>query len=50
MNDIPEGQTWLGTPARPAAQSKRQMIAIQHLPELLRRMSELERKLGKKKD
>jgi len=50
MNDIPEGQTWLGTPARPAAQSKRQMIAIQHLPELLRRMSDLEKKLGKKKD
>src|SRR5262245_28322776 len=48
MNDIPEGQTWLGTPARPAAQSKRQMIAIQHLPELLRRMSDLEKKYGKK--
>jgi UDP-3-O-[3-hydroxymyristoyl] glucosamine N-acyltransferase len=49
MNDIPEGQTWLGTPAQPAAQSKRQMIAIRHLPELLRRMSEMEKKQAKKK-
>jgi UDP-3-O-[3-hydroxymyristoyl] glucosamine N-acyltransferase len=46
MHDIPEGGKWLGTPAQPDKQAKRQMIAIQHLPELLRRVSKLERKLG----
>ena len=46
MNDIPDGATWLGTPAQPDRQTKRQMIAIQHLPDLLRRVSKLEKKLG----
>jgi len=46
MHNIPDGQTWLGCPAQPDKQTKRQMIAIQHLPELLRRVRKLERKLG----
>lgn len=46
MHDIPDGQTWLGSPAQPDKQTKRQMIAIQHLPELLRRVNKLERKSG----
>lgn len=46
MTDIPDGQKWLGAPAQPDRLIKRQMIAIQHLPELLRRMSALEKKLG----
>ncbi|HEU5124821.1 MAG TPA: UDP-3-O-(3-hydroxymyristoyl)glucosamine N-acyltransferase [Verrucomicrobiae bacterium] len=46
MNHIPDGQKWLGSPAQPDRQTKRQMIAIQHLPELLRRVSELEKRLG----
>jgi UDP-3-O-[3-hydroxymyristoyl] glucosamine N-acyltransferase len=50
MHDIPDGGKWLGIPAQPDKQTKRQMIAIQHLPELLRRVAELERKLGEKKD
>lgn len=45
MHDIPDGQTWLGAPAQPDRQTKRQMLAIQRLPELLRRVSELERHL-----
>ena len=48
MNNIPDGETWLGAPAQPDRQTKRQMIAIQHLPELLRRVSQLERQLGNK--
>ena len=48
MHDIPDGGKWLGIPAQPDKQTKRQMIAIQHLPELLRRVAELERKLGVK--
>jgi UDP-3-O-[3-hydroxymyristoyl] glucosamine N-acyltransferase len=50
MNSIPDGQTWLGSPAQPDRQSKRQMVAIQHLPDLLRRVTALERKLGLRKD
>ena len=45
MTDIPDGGKWLGIPAQPDKQAKRQMIAIQHLPDLIRRVAELERKL-----
>ena len=44
MHNIPDGGKWLGAPAQPDRQAKRQMIAIQHLPELLRRVAELEKK------
>ena len=50
MTDIPDGGKWLGTPAQPDKQTKRQLIAVQHLPELLRRVAELERKAGGKTD
>ncbi|HUD48695.1 MAG TPA: UDP-3-O-(3-hydroxymyristoyl)glucosamine N-acyltransferase [Candidatus Baltobacteraceae bacterium] len=43
MRDIPDKGTVLGIPAAPDRQAKRQMIAIQQLPELLRRMRELEK-------
>ncbi len=46
MTDIPDGEKWLGSPAQPDKSAKRQMIAIQHLPDLLKRVAELERKLG----
>ncbi|HEX5218305.1 MAG TPA: UDP-3-O-(3-hydroxymyristoyl)glucosamine N-acyltransferase [Verrucomicrobiae bacterium] len=46
MTDIPDGQMWLGSPAQPDKQTKRQMIAVQHLPELLRRVTKVEKKLG----
>ena len=46
MHDIPDGGKWLGAPAQPDRQAKRQMIAVQQLPELLRRVSELENKLN----
>ena len=45
MNSVPEGQKWLGTPAMPDRIAKRQYLAIERLPELLRRVSELERRL-----
>ena len=48
MHDIPDGEKWLGYPAQPDKQIKRQIIAIQHLPELLKRVAELEKKLGGK--
>lgn len=46
MNHIPEGQTWLGAPARPDREMKRQLIAIERLPELARRVQELEKRLA----
>jgi UDP-3-O-[3-hydroxymyristoyl] glucosamine N-acyltransferase len=46
MHDIPDGQTWLGSPAQPDRQTKRQMIAIFQLPDLIRRVRDLEKKLG----
>ncbi len=49
MNDIPDGEKWLGTPAQPDREMKRQFIAIRHLPDLLRRVAELERQLGAKR-
>jgi UDP-3-O-[3-hydroxymyristoyl] glucosamine N-acyltransferase len=48
MHDIPDGGKWLGIPACPDRQSKRQMIAIQLLPELLKRVAALEKQLGRK--
>jgi UDP-3-O-[3-hydroxymyristoyl] glucosamine N-acyltransferase len=48
MNNIPDGEKWLWTPAQPDRQAKRQMIALQQLPELIRRVKELEKKLGEK--
>jgi UDP-3-O-[3-hydroxymyristoyl] glucosamine N-acyltransferase len=46
MSNIPDGEKWLWTPAQPDRQAKRQMIALQQLPDLLRRLSELEKKLA----
>src|SRR3954471_14372435 len=45
MRDIPDGGTVLGIPAMPDRQIKRQWIAAQQLPELLRRMRELEKQV-----
>jgi UDP-3-O-[3-hydroxymyristoyl] glucosamine N-acyltransferase len=47
MHDVPDGGKWLGAPAQPDRQAKRQLIALHHLPELLRRVSELEKLAGK---
>jgi UDP-3-O-[3-hydroxymyristoyl] glucosamine N-acyltransferase len=46
MHSIKDGEKWFGSPAQPDRQTKRQLIAVQHLPELLKRVAELERKLG----
>lgn len=45
MRDVPEGGRVLGIPAAPDRQAKRQMIAIQQLPGLLRRLRELEKQV-----
>jgi UDP-3-O-[3-hydroxymyristoyl] glucosamine N-acyltransferase len=48
MTNIPDGEKWIWTPAQPDRQAKRQMIALQQLPELIRRVKMLERQLGLK--
>lgn len=46
MTDIPEGEKWLGAPAQPDRQAKRMMIAMQQLPDLIRRFKEMEKRLS----
>jgi UDP-3-O-[3-hydroxymyristoyl] glucosamine N-acyltransferase len=46
MHNIKDGEKVLGSPALPDRQSKRQIIAAQQLPELIRRVRDLEKKLG----
>ena len=48
MHDIPDGGKWFGYPALPDRQFKRQVLALQQLPELLRRVAKLEKKTGEK--
>jgi UDP-3-O-[3-hydroxymyristoyl] glucosamine N-acyltransferase len=48
MNDIPDGGKWLGSPAQPDRETKRQIIALRQLPALIRRVGELERRLVEK--
>jgi UDP-3-O-[3-hydroxymyristoyl] glucosamine N-acyltransferase len=48
MHNIPDGEKWFGIPAQPDKQGKRQLIAIQHLPDLLRRMAKLEKESATK--
>ena len=45
MRDVPDQGTVLGIPAGPDRQIKRQWIALQQLPDLLRRMRELEKQV-----
>jgi len=45
MRDIPDGVRVLGIPAAPDRQAKRQLIAIQQLPDLIHRLRELEKQV-----
>jgi UDP-3-O-[3-hydroxymyristoyl] glucosamine N-acyltransferase len=45
MHNIPDGEMWLGIPAQPDKQAKRVMIALQRLPDLLKKVAEWEKKL-----
>lgn len=46
MHDIPDGQKWLGSPAGPDRDVKRQWIGLRRLPEMLQRLAELEKKIA----
>ena len=41
-----DGGTWLGAPAQPDKEFKRQFLALHRLPELLRKVAKWEKKLG----
>ena len=45
MRDVGDKETVLGFPAAPHREFKRQVIAMQQLPEMIRRMRELEKKV-----
>src|SRR5207237_407684 len=49
MRDVPDGGTVLGIPAMPDKQAKRQWIALQKLPDMVRRMRELEEQVAQLK-
>ena len=46
MHDIPKGEKWFGSPAQPDRQWKRQILALQQLPDLLKRVAQLEKQAG----
>ena len=43
MRDINDGEKWWGMPAQPDKQMKRQLLALQKLPDLLRRYNRFEK-------
>ena len=45
-HDVPAGETWFGYPARQRTQVMRANAAVLKLPELLRRVQQIERRLG----
>jgi UDP-3-O-[3-hydroxymyristoyl] glucosamine N-acyltransferase len=45
MRDIPDGATVLGYPAAPDKQAKRQWVATMQLPDIIRQLRELEKKV-----
>jgi len=49
MRDIPDGDTVLGIPAHPDKQTKRQWVALQKLPEMMRQMRELQHEMERLK-
>jgi UDP-3-O-[3-hydroxymyristoyl] glucosamine N-acyltransferase len=46
MHDIKDGEKWFGYPAQPDRQMKRQIIAQQMLPELMKRVTRMEKRLS----
>ena len=50
MRDIADGETVLGIPAMPHKQTKRQWISVQQLPEMMRRLRDLEQQVQKLKE
>jgi UDP-3-O-[3-hydroxymyristoyl] glucosamine N-acyltransferase len=49
MTDIPDGGRYLGSPALPDRQAKKQILGMQQLPDLIRRVRELEKLVNRPK-
>lgn len=50
LGDVPDGATIVGTPAIDASKAKRAYSLIEYLPEMKRKIKQLERQLGKTDD
>jgi len=48
--EVPDGTIWFGSPAQTRMQRERQMMALRKLPDLLKRVKEIERTLGLRND
>lgn len=46
MDNIPDGEKWFGYPAQPDRQTKRHILAVRQLPALIKRVRDLEKRLG----
>jgi UDP-3-O-[3-hydroxymyristoyl] glucosamine N-acyltransferase len=46
MSNLEDGEKVMGSPAQSDRQTKRQFIAVQQLPDLLKRVAELEKRMG----
>jgi UDP-3-O-[3-hydroxymyristoyl] glucosamine N-acyltransferase len=46
MRDVPDGGKVLGIPAMPGQQAKRQVIAIQQLPDMIHRLRDMEKQVA----
>lgn len=47
INDIPDGETWGGVPARPLKEAFREMAALRKLPDLMREIKRSQREADK---
>jgi len=45
MHDIPDGEKWFGSPAQKDRRMKRQLIAMEQLPDLLKQVGDLQRQI-----
>lgn len=50
INDVPDKETYLGQPAIPMADMKRQVVYLQRLPHLMKRFKELEAEVARLRD
>ncbi len=48
INDIPDGETWGGVPARPLKEAFREQAALRKLPDLMREIKRTQRQADKK--
>ena len=47
---LPDGEKWLGSPACPDKDAKRQYIGVRRLPDLLHRVAELEKRIADERE